>query len=209
MSSVKAVCFDLGGVLVQINHTWPDAMKAAGVAPNGVVLHDHTLSGCPLFDVYQDGRTDDETYVTALAKHLGVKVEDAKEAHKAILGQPYPGTPDLIDELNALGVRTGLLSNTNAIHWVMCHTEERFSHAMRLNVQVVSQEVGCSKPEEAIFRAFEDVIGFKGADIAYFDDSRANINAALKLGWNAFWIDYKQPTEPQMRQALRGVGFRV
>ncbi len=40
--SIQLVCFDVGGVVVRICHTWAEGCAAAGITPRNLSLWDET-----------------------------------------------------------------------------------------------------------------------------------------------------------------------
>src|SRR5688572_21389161 len=117
-TSVKLVCFDLGGVLVRIVRNWAEAYQRAGVVPPSATEaawaahHDLMIR-------FETGEIDEPGYLAAAPGVVGngvgpdaiVKIFDAW-----LLGM-YPGAAELIDELRSRGVKAACLSNTNARHW--------------------------------------------------------------------------------------------
>lgn len=182
-SDVRCVCFDLGGVLVRVRFRWDDVLASLGIEPRmGAGAH---LTDLPQFDAFQAGRVTQDDYYAALARFLGIEREAAREAHDAVLVAPYPDTVELVRDLRRRGLATGCLSNTNAPHWEIMLHSGRFPNVAELDFALASHVVCASKPDEAAYRAFEHTSGFRGAEIAFFDDGRANVEAARALGWQA------------------------
>ncbi len=207
MSEVRAVCFDLGGVLVEINHTWDGALRDAGrsseEAPDGY----GPLNGFPEFLAYEVGEATEDEYLGALGRFLGgIGREEAKQAHQSILRQPYPGVPQLLARLSGSGVKVGLLSNINAIHWTICLSDDRFAWLRGFDARVASHLAGVRKPATAIYRLFEEQIGASGDEVLYFDDTPRNVIAAGALGWRAVHVNPGKPTAPQLVEALEANG---
>ena len=198
MPGVRAVCFDLGGVLIRIHPNWEGAAMTAGVesAATG------TLGGFPEFDRYQNGEVEDAAYFSSLADYLGVGVGEAETVHMSILRDSFPGVSDLVGSLRDHGIATGCLSNTNHSHWVEFHNEERFPFWPMLNVKVGSHIVRASKPEEVVFRTFEREVGASGGEVLYFDDSPKNVDAAVHLGWHGVLVDPATDPARQIARAL-------
>src|SRR5436305_476793 len=95
--SLPVVCFDLGGVLAQICHSWDDACKRAGagnVPPNGP----HGLNSFAPLLRYQSGELAQECFLLELGAWLGIGIEDAKKVHGAILIDDYPGALQLVSD---------------------------------------------------------------------------------------------------------------
>lgn len=194
------VCFDLGGVLVRITLDMAEAAARAGVA---IVGSPGKFMDYPPFIEFQAGRLSEDAYLIGLGEMLGCTAADALAVHNHILVEPYPGTLELIEALEANGVVCGCLSNTNAPHWQEMREGSRFPNVSRLSVAVASHEHQMEKPNAAIFERFRELAGWPHPDeIAFFDDTRANVDAARALGWRAWSIDPAEDTAEQMQVAI-------
>jgi len=200
MLPVQVVCFDLGGVMIQIHHEWEGALSAAGFpVPKPV----GPLGGFPEFDLYQKGAVSEEGFLAGLARHLDLAgLREARKVHMAILQEAYPGVDTLVAELVDRGIVCGCLSNTNALHWETFFDGGRYAYGPSLSVRIGSHLVGANKPDESIYEAFERDCGFRGSQVAYFDDGPANVAAAKARGWQSWLIDAKGDPAVQMRSAL-------
>lgn len=207
---IRLVCFDLGGVLIRITQLWHEAAGYAGVKIRPDFDPTKLLPDAPSFDPYQTGEIDDEAYFEALAQYLGAESPtDALAVHNHILIEPYPGVEKLLSDLASAGLATACLSNTNAPHWVEMIESGRFPPVESLWLRMASHEVRLQKPDPAIFRFFEQASGFTGDQIAFFDDTNANVLVAQELGWHAYRIDPKGDTSAQMREHLNNLGVLV
>ncbi len=67
-----------------------------------------------------------------------------------------------------------------------------------------SSKIGALKPEAAIYEAAAKESDLPASEIMLIDDSRPNLGAAAKLGWNVMWFDDTQPDKSAdaVRQAL-------
>ncbi len=198
MTHVGAVAFDLGGVMVRIHHNWNDALRAAG--------HDSSkdlgpLGGFPEFDLYQSGEVSDQVFLRALSAFLETTEEEAHRVHLAVLREQYEGVDLLAQDLVDCGVLCGCLSNTNSLHWEALFGS-RYPFSSFLKVRIGSHIVGSNKPDAAIFETFEQACACEPSQIAYFDDGRANVEAAQNRGWKAWLIDPAGDTAIQMRGHL-------
>jgi putative hydrolase of the HAD superfamily len=200
--AIRVVAFDIGGVLVRINRTWEDALTEAGI--RSTVFG--ALGTYPGIESFQLGAIELDEYLAGLQSFL--KLEDAKMAlhvHNLILKDPYPGTLELIEELNGQGVITACLSNTNAPHWVEMNAG-RFPNITALQVTGVSHEMKLQKPEASIYEAFEILVNALPREIIFFDDLEENVEAACDRGWKAYWIDHARDTAEQMELILVSEG---
>lgn len=62
-----------------------------------------------------------------------------------------------------------------------------------------SSKIGSIKPEQKIFEAALRETGVEPHEILFIDDSRPNLMAAEKLGWNVLWFDDYRPEESETR----------
>jgi putative hydrolase of the HAD superfamily len=197
----------LGGVLVEINHTWKGALLDAGLS-DIAGKHDCPLTDFELFNSYQKGSVSFEGYLNHLcARFGGIESSQAESVHNAILRSTYPGIPELIDEIKAQGIQTGCLSNTNAPHWEAMMHAPRLAVVSKLDFPIASHLIGAEKPDEKMYRAFENASGAKPNEIVYFDDGQQNVRAAEKLGWNAFVVGPAGDPAHQMRRTLIKFGW--
>jgi len=204
---VRVVCFDLGGVLVEINHTWKGALLDAGLSEIAD-QHDRPLTDFKLFNEYQKGSVSLEDYLADLSHRFGgITQEQALATHNAILRCAYPGIPELIDEIKVAGIKTGCLSNTNAPHWDAMMHAPRLAVVSKLDIPVASHLMGAEKPDEKMYRAFEMSSGARPVEIVYFDDGKLNVDAAKELGWNAHHVDPSGNPALQMKSTLKRLGW--
>lgn len=204
--SVRAVALDIGGVMVQIAHTWSEAAASAGVSIEG---GDCPFSSFEEFEDYQAGRLDDDQYLWALARRLGTDLQGAHLLHRHILGDASPGSEELVEELEALGIVCGCLSNTNALHWTTLVEDGTYPALARLSVKVGSHVALAVKPEPEIYRLFERNAGVSKAGVAYFDDVAAYVEGGRSMGWRAEQIVPGSDAVAQMRAALALFGVPV
>jgi len=200
-----AVVFDIGGVLVRISNTWQEAAKVAGVA---VTLSTEPLylEDLPGFHEYQTGDWDEERYLSALAGELGITPAEALRVHNGILIEPFPGTAELVAELESKGVITGVLSNTNKPHWDVLDNPSFYAVVAGIKRKMPSHLVGVQKPNPRIFELYMERFGLAPKQVFFFDDNVRNVAAALSLGWRATQIDPLANPVSQMRLVLEKEG---
>ncbi len=205
---MHVVCFDLGGVLVEINHHWKGALLDAGVPLERAASFDVPLTDFEPFNAYQKGEIDLDSYLLTLESYFGGDIKGlGLAAHNAILRTAYPGIPELIAEVQASGLATGCLSNTNAPHWDAMFHEPRLAVLATLDFPIASHLVGAEKPDARMYEAFEAASGAQGEQIVYFDDAFGNVDAAAARSWQAFRIDPLGDPAQEIRAHLRHLGL--
>lgn len=202
--SPKIVCFDLGGVMVQIAGTWKQAAVNAGLTAE---VKATAFSDIGFFDRFQAGAVSQGDYLEALSGALGIDATLCASAHNGIIQAEYPGIPDLVGRLRERGVRTGCLSNTNELHWELMTRPDLFPTVASLDVKVASHLVRSCKPDPAIYQDFEDQAGLRGGEVVYFDDVPQFVEAGLSRGWRAFKIDPNAGPSAQMGAILVELGL--
>lgn len=192
--------------MVRINRTWQDCAKSCGISLNLADEPPVFLWDLESFNQNQMG-TSKQVYLEELGEELGVTPQEARMLHDSILQGPYPGTLQLVEDLQQQRTLTGILSNTNETHWSRMMDPNLFPNVARLDVKVSSFAVELEKPDERIYRRFEELAGCAPADLVFFDDSEPNVLAAQKCGWVAHVIDPFGDPAAQMRAHLAAEGI--
>lgn len=209
---IKAVIFDLGGVLIDLDmHQCFENIKALGIdmdvlsKPVGFegetagssICEGFTASG--MMHLYQEGKVSTEEFIGTMVRlsRLGTTWQQALDAWNSCLLTIPQYKLDFIKDLRAEGYTTYLLSNTNEAHWEFIvkesfpsPTSEYFDHCF------LSQEVGAAKPRPEIYESVLAHIPFAASECLFLDDSKANCEAAEALGINCINIavrtDYRE-----------------
>lgn len=212
MTRVRLVCFDWGGVILRICQSWQQGCEEAGLDVRGDSADPiYRQQRHALAVRYQNGELTTDVFLDKLAASTrGLYSQDEVLAiHNAWLLHEYAGVDKVIDRLNSLDeIETALLSNTNELHWRRHMigadgTPADFPTAGKLTHKVASHLEGVSKPAREIYLAMNDVTGFSGQEILFFDDLRDNIDAARAVGWRAEQIDPDGDTSAQIMRHLQ------
>ena len=201
---VKLVCFDLGGVLVRIARGWHDAWERAGIdlplASEQAWANHHEL-----MIRFETGELDEASYLREAPGVVGngIAAETIVKVFDAWLLGMYPGAASLIDELNACGLKTACLSNTNARHWDTLARLSEYDPLRRLHYRLASHELRVMKPNERAYRLAEAATGFWGQQVLFLDDKTENVEAARAAGWKAEIVDRADDAVPQIREYLK------
>ncbi len=177
----RAVIFDLGGVLVDVQsdqtpRQWAAACGADPAAAAEVFWADtdyHRL---------ERGEITLADYHQIIAPRLGgtITYEQFAFGWVNIFGDVLDGMGSLVDRL-AGQVRLVCLSNTNAVHvdaWRPMYAELLSSFERVF----VSNEMGSRKPEPACYRQVLDYLALEAEQAIFVDDRPENVRAAEDLG---------------------------
>ena len=189
---IKFVYFDVNGVLVrffQRAFTHIAADTGASIQTIESTYWHYDDSVCR-------GEVPIEDFNLALATKIGISsiswgeyylknVEQIAEMRQSLewASQYYP---------------VGLLSNTmpGLIEQML---ENNVLPRLDYATIIDSSKVGSIKPEQKIFETAFRASQVEPHEILFIDDSRPNLMAAEKLGWNVLWFDDYRPEESQAR----------
>jgi putative hydrolase of the HAD superfamily len=204
--SVRLACFDLGGVVIRICRSWTEGCAAAGLDVREPARWDEVKAArLALVHRHQVGRIDGTRFAQEISALWGGLYSPAEimGIHRAWLLGEYEGIGDLIESVHRAGLETAALSNTCHEHW--CRMGD-YPAVMRIRHLLPSHQLGLQKPDPLIYRRAEQRLGYRGAEIIFFDDKIENVDAARDAGWHAEIIDPDGSTVPQITGALRARG---
>lgn len=205
---IRNIVFDFGGVIFDLDYDGAvAAFKRMGLADADQRLDRYHQRG--VFELLESGRIGVDEFAVELSRLCNRKLTYA-ELQEAWLGY-VGGKVDeqklaFIDDLNARGYRTFLLSNTNP--FVQAWAESpAFSASGRplgsyLEKCYTSFEVGIMKPDAGIFQHMLNDAGLKPEETIFLDDSTANIAAAEALGIHTLLVEKNADWREALNQRL-------
>ena len=193
---VKAVVFDLGGVLID----WDPRYLYRKLLADEAAVEEFLATVCtPEWNAEQDrGRPFADGVAELVERHPAHAAAIAAYAERweEMLGGDIPGTVELLAELRAAGTPLYALTNWSAETFGIAR--ERFEFLEWFDGVLVSGEERMIKPDPAFFRLLLERFGLAPEATFYVDDSEANVAAARGLG-----IDAVRFTDPgRLRRAL-------
>ncbi len=189
MKHGKVILCDLGGVLIDLH--WVE--HARGLFGKDMAADELKVRWLTLKSVreFEAGNIDFHTFYQLFCKETGAKVsfEQFESEFVGIIGPVKAGCYEILDHLAGCG-RLAMLSNTNYLHIEHLRSVSRiFAPFADL---FFSYELRMVKPDRQIFAAVADRVGCAASDILFFDDSQANIDAAMGFGMHGFRVDSPQ-----------------
>jgi glucose-1-phosphatase len=192
VEGIKAIIFDLGGVLLDIDY---DKTKEA-FTNLGIQDFDKMYSQAdanPLFQKLETGKIKPEEFCQEMMEYVpGVSCEaDVVEAWNAML---LHFRKESIEELKRLKkkYKVFLLSNTNYIHF------QSFNKTYKETIDgdflslfdkaYLSHEISHRKPNPEAYEYVLNENNLKPAEALFIDDSIQNIEAADKLGLKTVFL---------------------
>ncbi len=181
---IKAVIFDLGGVLVRTE--FPQARRElARKLGQELETLDRIIWGREDWELAETGAITYDEYWKRVGAQLGLTTPEELSDFRR---QYFSG--DRVDEelvrlIKALRMhyKIGLLSNApdRLDTWL----EENWGIKEIFDAVVYSAQVGMAKPDPAIFRLILDRLHVPPSEALFIDDYPRNVDAALELGMQA------------------------
>ncbi len=190
--SVKAILFDLGGVLINLNYqNTIDAFQNLGIK-NFNELYTQAQQN-KLFDDYEIGRVSSFHFINRILDLMppGSNPNQVVHAWNAMI-LDFPETRlNVLDRLKN-GYRLYLLSNTNDLHMEKVRRELGKTSVRHLEDYFdgvfLSQELGMRKPNPETFLEVASKMGVEPEEILFIDDSIQHVESAKNLGFQVLHL---------------------
>jgi putative hydrolase of the HAD superfamily len=181
--SIDVVIFDLGGVLVHIDH---DAFwKTLNLTREEKVRFTPSFIEC--MKKLESGSLTAEEFEHGISNIFGFAFthEQLIAAAEKVIGDPMDGMEQLVGEV-AARYKTALLSNTNSIHYdYSIKTLPSLSIIPSCN-HLVSYKLKTLKPKREIFERALQSLDASAARVLFIDDLKENVEGARNAGLNAW-----------------------
>ena len=177
VESIRAVLFDMGGVVVKLDSLatvlGPSTLSEADMW-NAWILS-------PAVKMYERGECDLEHFASSVVAELQLEgtPDDFVDRFVAFPQGLYPGAVEVVASVPK-SVVTGVLSNTNALHW----ENQRDAAAIRYlcDRSYLSYELGMVKPDRAVFDHVVADLDLAPSDVLFIDDNQINVDGARAAG---------------------------
>jgi len=188
---IRAVIWDLGGVLVRTEDYAPREALAKRLGLERLALEDLVFSG-------ESGRRAQSGEILLaehwqnIRRHFGLTQDEIIAFETEFWGGDVVDY-ELIDYIRSLRpqYKTGLLSN--AFSDLRQYITERWEFADAFDEIVVSSEVGLMKPDARIYQEILKRLGVTAPEAVFIDDFARNIDGARRAGLRG--IQFRNPSQ--------------
>lgn len=204
---IKNIVFDLGGVIMTLDHA--EALrrfKALGLSDAERYLDAYTQSG--VFGNLEEGKITAEDFRSKLSSLTGHELtfDECKHAWLGYRKDVPQRNLDLLKELRAKDYRLILLSNTNPFMMDWALSSEFDGKGSSLNdyfdALYLSYRLGIMKPAPDFFRQVLDNENILPEETLFVDDGPRNVEAAGKLGFMTMCPDNGSDWTGELRSLL-------
>ena len=180
--NLRAIVFDIGGVLVRIDVGRAMADLAAGLSLSPSELWT-AMQNDPRWPDWQEGRISPRDWYLHLTRRLGATLtfEQFTTAWNRAL-DPEPVQDDALFKTLSKTYRLALLSNTDPIHVAQLESTYGFVRFFPASARVYSCVVGASKPSPLLYLEALRACKVQARQAAYVDDVLPYVEAARNLG---------------------------
>ena len=206
MQAVRAVIFDLGGVVIDSPlHAIARYERELGI-PEGIVnrvVVDSGPSGAwsrlergevAMLDFHRDFEAE--------LRAAGHAISAADMMARIALCGPRPAMLEAIRRIRARGLRAGALTN----NWASERSEPAHELKDLFDAFIESSKVGLRKPDPRIYQLACSALGVAPSDAVFLDDIGRNLKAARELGMRTIKVD---APEPALAELSGHLGFAL
>ena len=188
---IKTVIFDLGGVIITIDHD--EAVRrfeALGLKDAAQRLDPYTQGG--IFGDLEEGKISAEDFRRELSRLVGRELtyDECRHAWLGYCADIPQRNLDMLQQLKSMGYRVVLLSNTNPymMSFVLSPEFDGRGHALDhyLDALYLSYKMKVMKPDETFFRRVLMAEQTSPSACLFVDDGPRNVAAASQVGIQTF-----------------------
>jgi len=209
MNSPKAIIFDLGGVLVDVDKK-KSIRKWNLLTGKDTASFEKTFFADKLKNRFNEGAIDSTFFLHTLKAGVSrgpgrlrtcesILETSLKSIWTAML-QPRSYTEKIIDLLHS-SIHLAILSDTDPIH--ASHMEQEFDFFQRFKVKTYSYVVGATKPDKRMYATVLNDLGIEANSCVFFDDRPKNVAGAVNMGIRA----YTATNEKDILEGLKREGL--
>jgi len=188
---IKTIIFDLGGVIITLNHD--EAVRrfeSLGLKDAAQRLDPYTQGG--IFGDLEEGKIDAEDFRRELSLLVGREVtyDECRYGWLGYCADIPQRNLDMLQRLREEGYRVVLLSNTNPymMSFILSPEFDGRGHGLDhyLDALYLSYQMKVMKPDETFFRRVLMEEQTPPSDCLFVDDGPRNVAAASQVGMHTF-----------------------
>lgn len=196
MESIKAVIFDLGRVLVDVNIQRLQRFFLEQTAAHDSQEALGRIMTNPVMAQYSRGQVDSRQFHRTLCSQYDLKLSfEEFAACWCDIFSPMKGMEDIVEALSKK-VKLGLLSDTDPLHWE--HIQSHYPLMGYFIRPTLSFQVGMTKPAKGIYLAAAKNTGAEPSACLFIDDLADNVNGAVMAGMKAIQFKGAGPLSEEL-----------
>jgi putative hydrolase of the HAD superfamily len=186
---IKAVVFDLGGVLLDMHsdEARRELIERYGLLSQGFdrlarsSFESHPRS---ITELAMIGKVGTSEYLEAFLSECTVKDLHGLAVNRlSVVGPERTNVFAIVEQLKRAGVVCCVLSNTIALHWEKLTSTDDYPSLGIFEHVFASHLIGCAKPEKASFSFVASALKIRMSECLLIDDTPLNVMSAQAAGW--------------------------
>lgn len=200
-TKLRAVIFDIGGVLIRMNVSRATTSLAKGLPHSAEEIWSALLKD-PRWPDWQEGRLSPHEWHRHVEKRFGSKLsfEQFVEAWNHALDLEPIQDPSLLEKLEKK-YRLAVLSNTDPLH--VAYMERTYAFFASFPARIYSCRVRARKPSPLIYKEALLACKARAEEAVFIDDVAEYCQAAERLGMRS--IVFQSPGQLQADLRVLGV----
>jgi epoxide hydrolase-like predicted phosphatase len=199
--SIKAIFFDLGGVIVRTENKETRTILATEFGMSYAEM-DQFVFECQTSALASVGKVTEIEHWLDITRRLNRPETEMPRIRKAFFDGDITD-PEIISFLRSLRKthKTGLISNAwdGLRPWIV---SEKFDDAF--DSMIISAEIGIAKPDSRIYQFALEKLGVQADEAIFVDDVARNIEACQALGMHGILFHNPQQALGQITELLNG-----
>lgn len=200
--TIRAVIWDLGGVLLRTENHAPREQLAARL---GITYDDlyRLIFESDSSHLASVGKITTETHWETVRKALKLSREEFPTVPYHFWGGDRLDT-GLVEYIRSLkpAYKTGLLSNAwDDLHYMLV---EKWHIADAFDEIIISAEVGVTKPDPLIYKVALQRLGVLPSEVVFIDDFLNNIEGARAVNMHTIHFRSAKQARAELEQILKG-----
>jgi glucose-1-phosphatase len=196
-TAIKLITFDLGNVLVKVDHMEFCRRLAVLTHVTAEQVFDYVFNSA-LEPGYDTGMMTSQEFHRQITAQFKVVLEFERFARWwNSLFSPMPEMEEVVSRL-ARDYPLFLLSNTNALHFE--YIQENYPVLKYFSDFILSYKVGSRKPEKSIYEYLLQQAGMPPEHILFIDDKMPFVAAAQEHGIRAWQFTSGEALQQQLRE---------
>lgn len=199
-NSIKAVIFDMGGVLLRTVDPAPREAIAKRFGVTRAELEDFIFNSETSIRS-EIGQLSDVDHWHTVMRHFGQPVDD----YLTLYDEYFSGDAidqDMLAFAASLKPKHKVALLSNAWENARPMLSERFDFLHIFDESIYSSEIGVRKPDEAMYFIMLDRLGVKSQEALFIDDMQLNVHGARRIGMHSLLHTTTQETIAAIKSLL-------
>jgi putative hydrolase of the HAD superfamily len=209
LRGIKAVVFDLGGVLIDLHaeEARRELIEKYGLLTDGFArLVRSSFESYPrsITELAMTGKAGTAQYLKAFLTECRLKDLDGLKVNRlSVVGRARPNVFAIVAELKKAGFVCSVLSNTIPLHWDKLTSADEYTSLEMFDHVFASHLIGCAKPEAASFSFVANALKIRMSECLLIDDTPLNVKRAEEAGWRGLLFENAVRLERDLSSLLR------